>query len=282
MGTDDSLSDVSPTVSAAAAGALSSVTTIRSGTYRLQITGSGSKTDLRLDVPSVTLANKGIVSIILTENAGGVLVSAVLLPQQGAPEVHDNTSARIRGAVGLSSGALATVTVASTSIVAGRSARSYIADTYTTLAAGSVPVSVSVDGTTLATGVASLEAGRDYTLLVWDVGGGTQYKLIADDNQVPTSGQVKLRLMNGMAGLGAPLTLSVNYSSVAEYVDLGAASEFDELSPGTSYTLDVTNSLTLASLLLRESVILQANGVYTLFMAGGGGSAVAGTLRKDR
>jgi hypothetical protein len=54
------------------------------------------------------------------------------------------------------------------------------------------------------------------------------------------------------------------------------------LTAGSDYRLDVSNAQTLAPLLARESVTLVADGVYTFFVAGGGGSSITGTLRKDR
>ncbi len=281
-GAQDTLNDVSATVSSAAAGTLGTATTIRSGSYRLRITAAGRKSDVRLDVPAVALASQDVMSVILTEASGGVLISAVVLPQQGEPTRYDNTTVRIRGAVGLSTGAMVTVNVAGTDIVARRSARSYIADSYLTLPAGSVPVNVIVDSASVTSGVVDLEPGKDYTLLAWDVGGATRLTLIADDNHVPATNFVKLRLINGMSGLGAPLTLSVNYSPLVDFVELGTASDFTELSPGLDNLLDIVDSRTIALLLVRESVVLETNGVYTLFMAGGGSGAVVGTLRKDR
>jgi hypothetical protein len=223
-----------------------------------------------------------VVSIILTDTTGGTLVNAVVLPQQGEPATFENTNVRIRGAVGLSAGSAATVSVGGTSILASRPARSYIADAYTTLAAGSVPVSVSLDNTTVASGTVTLEPGGDYTLVVWDIGGATQLTLVADDNHVSAADTAKLRLINGASGLAAPLTLSVDYSPVAEYIDVGAASGYyDELGASTQYRLDVTNAQTLATLLTREDVTFQDGHVYTLFLAGTA-SAVVGTLRRDR
>ncbi len=279
---DDSLNDVSPVVGSLASGALSTLTTARSGTYRLRVASSGSKTDVRLDVPAVSLADSGVLSIILTDTAGGVLASAVLLPQQAEPIILDNNNVRIRGAVGLSTGSTSTVRVASTDIVARRSARSYISDSYTILPSGNVPVIVFVDDVQVASGMVALQPGGDYTLMISDANNTPQVALISDNNFASTTHQSKIRLLNGASGLAVPLTLAVDYSPVAEFISVGDASEVAELAPGTDIRLDVLNTNTLATVLTRESVTLLADGVYTLFVAGGGASAVSGTLRKDR
>jgi hypothetical protein len=222
------------------------------------------------------------MSIVLSETTGGVLLDAVLLPQQADPVRLDNGNIRIRGAVGLPSGSLATVALGTTQIVSGRSARSFIADAYTILPAGTVSATVSVDGVQTLSQSLVLQPGRDYTLLVWGSSGSTRVTLISDSNFASTTQRPRLRLLNGASGLAAPLTLLAGYSPTAEYIQLGASSDVAELLFGTDVRLDVLDSDTLATVLTRESVTLLADGVYTLFVAGGGSSAVSGTLRKDR
>ena len=281
-GADDALSDVSPVVSGTAAGVSSGFSTLRSGSYRLRVTSGGSKTDVRLDVPTVVLASTDVLSLVLTETSGGVLISAVLLPQQGTPVLYDNTTARIRGAAGLTNGSLVSIDLGGTQLVTRRSARSFIGDTYTTRVSGAVPVVVYVDNVAVGSGVVTLQPGRDYTLLAWDAGTSVQITLIPDDNKPSATHKAKLRLVNAMSGSVVPLSLSVNYSPVAEYFEAGTASPSSELAPGTDYRLDVSNAQTLAPLLARESVTLLADGVYTFFVAGGGSSTITATLRKDR
>jgi hypothetical protein len=281
-GAGDSLMDVAPAGGEVAAGTLSDVSTVSSGSYRLRIAGSGSKTDVRLDVPTVTLPSAGVVTLVLTESGGGVLVNALLLPQQGEPTVYNNSRVRIRGALGLSTGAVATLNVAGTDIVNRRSARSYLGDTYATLASGNAAVSVTVDGVVVASGTVALEAGRDYTLMVWDGGTTLKTTLITDDNRASTSHRARLRMINGLSGAVVPVTLAIDYSPVIEYVEVGTASESIEVNPGTDYRFDLINAQTLGSMLGREDVPLDGDGVYTLLVAGGGASAVTATLRKDR
>ena len=38
----------------------------RPGTYRIRVTGAGNPSDLRLDIPSVVLANQQVATVILT------------------------------------------------------------------------------------------------------------------------------------------------------------------------------------------------------------------------
>jgi hypothetical protein len=140
-----------------------------------------------------------------------------------------------------------------------------------------------VDGNPVTVANQTLNAGGDYTLLVWSNANGTQTSLITDDNHVPTiSTQVKLRLLNGMSALGAPITLTANFSPVAEGVAVGQASVPGQVDSGTNYELDVSDATNGASLLSKTTVTLNAGYVYTLFLSGGGTAAVTASLHRDR
>ena len=99
-----SLDDATPAVSGVAPGTSSAASTIDSGDYRLRVTGASDSDDLRLDVANITLDSRQVVSLILTATQGGVLVNALLLPQQGSLTKFANTQARIRGVAGTTSG----------------------------------------------------------------------------------------------------------------------------------------------------------------------------------
>lgn len=274
-----SLDNVSPDFASIGSG----TARLDSGTYRLRVTGADDSDDVRLDVPEVTLESGKVVSLIFTSTQGGVLVNALLLPQTGDLTMLRNTKARIRGAVGISSGAMTTMRVGGATLFSNATAGA-IGSNYVQVDAGAVAITMTVDGTPVSTPSQTLAAGGDYTLLAWNDAAGVQTTLISDDNRLPAaSGNAKLRLINGMSGFGDPLTLAVDYSPVAEAVVLGAASEFAEIDSGTDYLLDVSSALTAAPVLSKSSVTLQTGSVYTMFLAGSlGDDEVSAILRKDR
>ena len=95
------LGNSSPTFSAVAGGTIagSGFVTINSGTYRIRVTAAGSQTDIRLDsVTGITFTSQEILSIIVTGTSGGVLVNAMVIPQQGTQTVVNTTYARVRAA----------------------------------------------------------------------------------------------------------------------------------------------------------------------------------------
>jgi hypothetical protein len=274
------LEDASPNFSSIASGAVSSLTTLDSGTYRLRVTGAGDTTDLRLDVASIDLASKGISTIILTATQGGVLVNALAFPQQGSLTKYTNTKARVRGAVGIPSGTAVIATVGGKTILSNSAVG--VIGNYTQIDAGSATVGIRVDGVIAPAASRTLVAGGDYTLLIWGDSGGTQTTLVEDDNRAPSaSGKAKVRVINGLSTLAVPVTLQLNYSPLAEDIALGDASEHEEVDSGTDYQLDAVNTSSGGTLVSKTSVTLTSGGVYSMFVWGSG-VTVGSTLRKDR
>jgi hypothetical protein len=274
------LDDTTPVLSSVGTG-LSQLST-DSGSYRLRVTAAGDSADVRLDVGTFTLTDGGVATLILTSTQGGMLANAVLLPQGGQPSKITNTKARLRGAIGLANGANATIQVGGKSLLTAATA-GVISSRYTLLDAGSVPVTLAVNGAAVPAANLDLTAGADYTLLVWTSAAGPQTSLVVDDNRLPSGGasQTKLRLLNGMSTLAAPLTLSVDFSPVIEGTLLGQVSDEIELVSGTERLFAVTNTSTAQDVLTRASITLQGNSVYTFFMTDNGATPI-GVLRRDR
>ncbi len=277
------LEDATPQFSGVAHGSAASAVIVDSGAYRLRVTGAGDPTDVRLDLSNVTFNEKEVTALILSATQGGVLVNAVLLPQQGSPTFLNNSKARIRGAVGIANGTSVTAKVGSVSLLSNAGV-GVLGSRYSQVEAGAATISVAVDGAALSVPAATLSAGGDYTLLVWsDAANGARTTLIGDDNRLPvTSGKAKVRIINGVSGLEVPIMLSVDYSPIIEDVALGSASTFVEVDGGLDYQLDISNADTGVNLFTRTGTSMQTGSVYTMFMHGGGGTAVGATLRKDR
>src|SRR5690349_14300576 len=271
------LDDTTPVLSNV--GGTLSMVVADSGSFRLRVTASGDTSDVRLDVPNFTLADKGVASMILTSTKGGMLANAVVLPQGGQPTKYTNTKARLRGAVGLADGANASIQVNGQAVLTAATA-GVIGSRYVLLDAGSMPVTLMVNGTAVPVANVNLTAGADYTLLVWSNANGTQTSLINDDNRLPSSG-TKLRLLNGMSTLASPITLSVDFSPVIEGTLTGQVSDEIEITSGTDRQFDVSNTSTAQPVLTRGSITLQTASVYTFFMTDNGTIPI-GVLRRDR
>jgi hypothetical protein len=273
------LTDTSPQINAVPSGS-SLGATINSATYRMRVTAAGDNTDIRLDVSGITFSSTGVVSIVLTPTPGGILVNGMVIPQQGSVTSYSNTKARVRGAVGISNGTKATIVVGGTTLLSNATV-GIIGSSYNTVNAGSLPVSVLIDGVAATIPNMTLAAGADYTLLVWNDANGTQATLISDDNRVPeVSGSTKIRLMNGMSALGGPISFTVNFSPTADDVAVGEASDYTEIAAGSDFEIDVKDALTSSPLFSKTGVSLTSGAVYTMFMYNG--ATPSATLRRDR
>ncbi|KDB54184.1 hypothetical protein X805_01660 [Sphaerotilus natans subsp. natans DSM 6575] len=280
-GSSDTLDNATLVASSVSAGSSSgSYTTVGSGTYRLRIAAAGSTTDLRLDAASMTLGSQGVYTLVVTPTSGGVLVNSLLVSQGGAITAIDTDLARVRlvsavassGAVGASfNGSTLATSVTSPAI-----------GSYALVKAGSATPTISVNGASLSTTAITLAAGSDTTLMVWGPAASASLSVISDDNRLPTSStSAKIRLIHGASTNSNPLTLTTNYSAVAENIALGAASTSTSVTAGSSTTIEVSDTTLASALYSLSDVTLSAKGVYTVFMLPSG-SSVTGSLRKER
>jgi len=281
-GSGASLTGISPNFTGLVAGKATSFTSVASGTYQLTVTGTGNNSDVRLQVPSVTLDGGEVVTIVITESAGGYLVNAYVLPQGGSLTTDLNPNARIRAVVGLTSGSDISATVGSTAVITNASPASIGTYQMVPVGTGTVPVSVTVSGVAVSSPEQALAAGQDYTLLIYQGTGGIEENWLVDINRLPASGDASLRLVHAMSGLTDPLSLAVDSVPALTDVSQGEASSYDSgITAGTTTTLSVTDTTTSQLLYSQSAATLASQGVYTLFMFGGASSAT-GTLNEDR
>lgn len=277
--TSTAIDSVPPTLGNVAAAAVSVFTDLPQGDYRLRITARDDKSQVLLDVAGLPLADKSITTLVLQPTAGGVLMSLLALPQKGQPVAYKNADARVRLAAGLTQNAGVSAQVGATSINFGLP--SPTVGNYTRVAAGAQAVAVTVNNTLNLGGNTDLRAGHDYTLLVYGEADAPQYRLVSDDNRLPTTAKkARMRLAHGLAG-AASLTLAKDYAVAAGGIGLGAVSDAVLVDSGASSRLEVTTPSLALPLYLNETAALAEGGVYTVFMLGSAATPV-GILRRDR
>ena len=251
--------------------------------YFLCVTSAGDKSDVRLEIPSFVLTEKRIVTVILARGAGGYLMNAILLEQQGAGTQALNASARARVATSVPAPTALDVSVNGTPIAAGITAPNV--GPYVLVPAG--PVALKV-GSSDVTPVAPLTAapGADLTVLLMGV--TPTATLIADDNtpSSSTARAVKLRLVNGLNGASTatPATLTLNNVLVGNGTGPGLASGYSQVqaSAGLARLEARVGTLTFY---FDQTATLESNRVYSLFLLGDIGSPVPpnrGILVPDR
>ena len=275
---------IATNLAVAAPGAYATFGASASGTpYRLCVTGAGDTGDLRLDLP-LPLVRQQVTTVVLTATAGGVLVDATLVEQQGAVTARRNASARLR----LVADAAGHATVGATvnGVVLATAVGSPTVGAYATVPAGALAASVLIGGVPVPLGALSAAAGSDQTLLVAGSAAAATVALLADDNRRSTStaSPTRLRLVHGLNGLGDALTLDANAKRVASNVAFGAASTPVNVAAASAVTLEVT-APSLATPVYAATgtaaLALTAGNVYTLFMLGDAGAPVP-RLSQDR
>ena len=271
----------SPTFSFASSTTLqaSGFLTITAGTYRVRVTGSGNPTDLRLDMPAVMLTSQEVGALFLTPTTGGTLVNGAALAQQGPYTAGRNTSARVRLAAAVTAGATVSASAGTTVIATNVVAPSV--GGYVLVPAGSA-LNVSVNSASVAAPAPMLAAGSDSTLLVYGSAAAPTASLIADDNHLPTtSGNLKLRLLNGLTGAASPLTLDAAFAVIASNVVPGTASPYAVVASSTALRVDVFSPASLTPIYSDPALSVPGNAVYTLFILGDAATPIP-LLRRDR
>lgn len=278
-GSNETLAASVPVQTALEYGSAGATVSVASGSWRLRVAAAGSKTDLRLDVGTLALASRQVVTLVLTPGRGGVLVNALVLAQQGAIARQDGTAARVRVVAGVAAGGTVSAAAGGTPLI---SAGSPAVGAYQLVTAGDVTPTLAVNGAPLAASARTLTAGADYTLLVHGAPAAPRADWIEDDNRLPTvAGSARVRLVNGVSGLTVPLAMTVDFLPLSDQVAAGAASAYASANASLAARVAVTASGAALPLFVVTDQRLDAAAVYSVFVVGAH-DAATGIVRKDR
>jgi hypothetical protein len=245
------------------------ITAASAGTsWNVCVFAAGDTGTLLLDIPSLTLKNQEIATLVLTHTAGGVLLNGAVLQQQGAYTAYSSGLARVRVVADAASGGKVTVSVGSSDLATAAPSPS-VGD-YITVATGSFAPTIAYDGVS-ATGftLPDLTAGNDYTLMVTGTVGAPAATLITDNNTPSTNSTntVKVRVVNGVNGGSGTVAATVDGKSVGSASFGAASTSYTNIAP-TSGTSDISAIMsgTAPADLIDKSFI--ASSVYTIFIYG--------------
>lgn len=277
---DALLTASSPTAQALGTERISGYTQFGAGTYRIRVTGNGNKTDLRLDIPSIALADQQIATVVLTSTPGGVLVHSVVINQKSTVGAQRNTAARVRLAASAAAGGTVGATVNGTVLSAGF--QSPTVGNYQLVPTGAATLAVTINGTAVSAPATTFAAGSDNTLLVTGTAGAPVVTALSDDNRPALSSTAaKIRLVHGVSGLASPVTLTADFNAVAVDVAPNTASTPVSVTSNASAEIEVTSPGVTGSLYQKADFNMQAGKVYTVFMIGDTTTPV-GVPRQDR
>lgn len=239
---------------------------INSGTFRVCVTGAGKRSDLRLQIPALTLGSASVNTLVLTSSEGGVLVNGIGLVQKGAATNFPNTQSRVRTVAALANGGNVTSSINGQTMFASAAISPLISD-YVTTASGSSTLNVNVNGLGISFTPPTLTVGHDYTLMVWGDPSAPKLAVLDDDNRLPTgaagSGDVKIRVVNALPVSG--VALNVAFGSIATNVASGTASTPNTTSSTTSTQVDLTVPTQALSIYTNSTMGFPSGSVWTFF-----------------
>jgi len=250
------------------------------GAWRVVATGAGNKADVRLDLPSLALADQQVATLVLTATPGGVLVHGLVLNQRADVIALKNPSARMRVVAGTTAGGAVSVKANGITLSSGIASPAIVP--YAMVPAGAVTGELRVNGgAALALPAFTALPGADVTLLVLGTPAAPTAFVLQDNNKPAAATSAKLRLVHGVNGLAGNVTLTADYGLVASDIPFGQASVGASLVVGNPIRLEVTSPAAASRLYLNGEANLQATKVYTVFMLGDAAAPV-GTLVRDR
>jgi hypothetical protein len=247
--------------------------------WHVCVTGTGERTDLRLDIPALTLTSQQIATLILTKTSGGVLMNGLLLNQQGTLTAYANSSARMRLVADAASGGAVSASANGTTL--GTSYASPTVSAWRTVSAGDLSLTLSIDGVAITKTGLSAAAGGDYTLLVAGTASAPTINLLADDDSAPTSTSlpVRMKFVNGLNGGSGSAMLTSSGVVVGDSIAFGAASD-DASIAASAAAADLLVTSAGTTLWEMSGQTLTSGSVYTVFLLGDA-AAPKGVLRVD-
>jgi hypothetical protein len=258
-----------PTAAAAFTATYSQVTAASGGTsWNLCVTSAGDKSTVLLDIPTFTLKDQEIATLILTRTSGGVLLNGSLLVQQGALTSYPNSISRVRVVADAASGASVSATVNNVSL-AGDAASPTI-NSYVAVPSGAVTGTYEINDTPISgVSLANLTAGSDYTLFIGGTTAAPTVTLIQDNNTPSTSSSlpVEARVLNGVNGVNGTVSASAGGKQVGSNVAFGAASAYTAI---TSFSGTATLTVSIGGVLqpAQTDQTFTSGGVYTILVYG--------------
>ena len=280
------LGESAATQGALTTGTLSGFRDVSKGTYRLRVTGAGDPNDVRLDIPAITVDDKKFATLELTAGTGGVLVNGTLIGQQAGATTLRNTKARVRIAASVAGSGIVAGSVGGRTLAGGLVSPSV--GPYAQVDAGNaVDLTVRVNAAVVAgSGARQFVAGNDYTVIAYGTAAAPTFKVLNDDNRLPSATtRAKIRLVNGVIG-STPQTLSLDFLPLLTDIPGGESSPtYASANVAGASRIDITAIGAADSLFTQSatttSALLQGQGVYTLFMLDGKATPT-GVFRRDR
>lgn len=272
-----SIQDAAPAYSSLGYAATTPFSEYASGSYSVILTPAGTK-DIVYDSGAQTLPETGRVTVLVLGTGSGKLANVAMLQDDGSGTTAfiDNRYARFRFVNANPEAQAADVLVDGAVAFAGIPLGGWSA--YGSVGAGSRDIKVqssSVPGAYFYDDTRVLNAGFDYSLVVYGAAGGRPAGLLAlqDNNLPPATGMAKLRFVNAISD-GSACDAYVNDVVSLSNMGFATGSAYQEVAAG-AFTLGFGPAGTGQQAARLPGQQLEAGHIYTVYLYGRGGNEVA-------
>jgi Domain of unknown function (DUF4397) len=245
------------------------------GTYTIRLTSPNTK-DVLFELPARALGSQKYYNLVLYNTGSGELPSAFWLAQDddAAPEFLASTVARVRAANALAdSTSFINVSIDGTRVFTNVPFGGLSSYARTSNGAKVIAFTDTSDVTKTYTLNDTFEGAADYsTFLAADTSGVPSVFRIVDKLLPPSSGKVRVRLVNATSI--ADLSLALSFNSVTPVVASRSASDYAEVIGGDGTPVTITQGSAATPVISLAGVDLTAGRSYSIVVSG-----VAGTLQ---
>jgi Domain of unknown function (DUF4397) len=245
------------------------------GTYTIRLTSPNTK-DVLFELPARALGSQKYYNLVLYNTGSGELPSAFWIAQDddAAPEFLASTVARVRAANALAdSTAFINVSVDGTRIFTNVPFGGLSSYARTSSGAKAIAFTNTADPSKTYTLNDTFEGASDYsTFLSADASGAPSVFRIVDKLLPPSSGKVRVRLVNATSL--ADLSLALSFNSVTPVIASRTASNYIEVVGGDGTPVTITQGAAATPVISLAGVDLTAGRSYSIVVSG-----VAGTLQ---
>jgi Domain of unknown function (DUF4397) len=267
-------------ISAVAFTSVTDYAEVAEGDYRIVYTASGTK-EVLFESPTShwSAGTKNTLTVFPT--AGGRLVSAAFLTpgSSGKGTFIPNTRARVKAVNAIPDSTTLTFFSGTTPLLSTVPFMGVSTYVTTTAASQSLRIEASnVPGTTVASRTQALGAGLDYTLLAVNATAQASLTVLPDNNAFPSAGKARVRFVNALVGAGS-VDVSVDFASQATGIAYNTASDYIEITAGTTYTVSFASAGGVNALASLTPVEFVSGAVHTVYLFGTGTS---GTIKVAR
>ena len=261
-----------PTFAGMLYGGLIDYIEVDAGSRVVTFTLAGTKDVVYRSAP-LEFAERERATLAIYPARAGRLVNAALLRENGG-SVLPNPLARLRLVNGIP-GATLDLKAGGAAL---QSAVPYSqASAYAETASGARPLQIeatNVPGTALASLAATLAGGGDHSALAWGSLAQPRLLLLPDDNTVPATASVRVRLVNAL-GDNVAVNGLVNFVNRAPALAAGTASPYVTLAGGTTHTVTFTTTDGTSVIATVTTGPLVAGTVQTIYLLGTSAAPVA-------